>query len=667
MTQLRILLEYFNEVPWFKRQRQSYEFLSKIVSHCESLDASSNEYYLTVINDLIRLYDSIVTGLNTGRFEYSSSVFSARSASRLPKIYNGLLSCIFDKKGNLRDDYSATAVQTLLEGLVMIKRIRIEGSSEKARTSAVQKFSDSQRRSRYYDPNVVDAIAVYWGLMEKRIIERNLFRLGSCGSGVTLDMAFPWVPRLQLPWPDSMPNRPAKVFLTQCLDNKVGVNFDRLPFPDSKGFDLIRFYHWKPRRVVRLVTVPKSALTDRPITVTDTFSTILGASFRLSCMAAAETLGLMTMVNVFNQKHSRRLLRRRYRSVYCYDAADGSTCITKVVNRRLLKKAPILADVISACEPHVYYDDLDKDKTESEITTITMGDAFTVADLSFTMLFSAIYGQWCTDTVVPVGTIPTEEEAFESITSAIALGLIAVVGDDLIYSRHAHAKTILTLQSIGIERNEKKSSYPLANFQESCGSWFVWNPQTQSHIEIAPYRLYTDDEDKYVESMSVSEYLRRMYDVSSPNMVAAAIAIAKVHPELSDTIKYESYNSDELGSVIGNRPRKYSFCKRNDRRVSLDDTISFLFGLESRGVSPRRSKRVPRVRYRKRRITEHSCTGPFHHNNGQSSFDSTVTSDSPEVSLTYMDIKRFDNMIHSWSVAHRERCAFVIDQIDSLT
>jgi len=674
MSQLRILLEYFTEVPWFKRQRNSIEFLSRIIDYCERLPPDDNGFYLRVIEDTSKLYDAIVFGLNHGKFIYSSEIFSVRGTSSLPKIFNGLLLSIFDKKGNLRDDYSAQSVQTLLEGLSMIKRMRIEGSEEKARAKAVCKFSESQRRERLFIPEVADALSVYWGILEQRIIDRNLFTLGSCGAGVTLDMAFPWVPRLQLPLLDSMPNRPAKVFLEQCLNNKLGVNYSDLPRSHVDGSYLIRFYHWKPYRQVRLVTVPKSALIDRPITVTDTFSTILGASVRLSCMAAASTLGLMKMVNVFEQRKSQELLKKHYNEVFAFDAEDGSTCVTRKVNKHLLKRAPLLYDATLAAEPHSFKDDLDKSvsldipgpdgQTGREITTLTMGDAFTVAELSFTMLFSAIYGQWCQDTDVIVGTIPSVDEAFDSIKNAIELGLIAVVGDDLIYSRHAHNKTIAVLQAIGIQRNERKSSYPLANHQESCGAWFVRDPKG-GIVQIAPYRLYTDDPDVTIEQMSVSEYLRRLHDVGSPNCVAAGIAIARVFPKFAQLIKYESYNSDELGSCIGFKIRRHCFRRRNDRRTRVDDTISYLFGFESRGVSPRQTKRPLRIRYRKERITENSGVGPFRDNCRRPSFDPAICDDCTEIPLTYKDALRLDNMVHCWATQFKKKTALVANYIDS--
>jgi hypothetical protein len=572
--------------------------------------------------DLLALYDAIVIGLNTGKFEFSSPHFSRRPQSSLPRFLGGVLSKVFDEDGSLKEDYNVEAVELVLQSLAIFRRVKHPALKAAADEAAIEDFRDSQAPKEPHGTKYLGGLRRFWSVFT-RDFEANA-TLGRPGPGAVLQENHPYLPGHTYLCTFNSEFNPALNEMTSVLSDDMVQFYDyafasETGFPNSREFWLNpaakvmpAFYLPVPNPRLRLVTVDKNVKTSRPITVTHAGNVCLGASYRNTIKRLWRNFGIESVLNVDDQSKSHRTLEKNFSEVSCFDIKGGSNCFTTSLNRDILPD--VFQDFIEFTSGSTV------ELTNGEIINVNtqlMGDAISVGLLTTNLYFVILYALFLEEHHLKTVRsqflsgretypIPTKEQVLELIEKSKSLP-INVVGDDMIFPSFIEPFVRRILRDIGIIVNERKSSSGDSRHKESCGSWFVMNPKTGKPKRIYPFRA-PEKGPKAYGLLSGNLYLRKIENSTFyTEMVLALSAV------FGKEFFSESYTNDQIGSSVGSGFPKRVCTKPEKDCVQIDDTSRYMFNLRGSDedpslFSPRFKRGRPIPRYTLNRYSDKTKT-----------------------------------------------------------
>ena len=400
-------------------------YLKRITGFIDS--AKANDYFANVITDLNRLDDAVVTGLSSKKpFSFESSVFKRKRNSVLPVFYYGPLSSVFDDSGVLRQRIDTVSVQFILESLRLVRRAKSKAFTKLASDKAASKFIAYQKMYRPGNDTVLDDLTTLWQLFEQQSDFLESIKYGHPGNGVTLDMRFPYVPDLCFLEDHSHENPAVALALTKAFKNldPTSRHTDRYFNHCISECPFAGRYSSNGPVTAKLSVVDKKFDEGRAITVTDTASTIRGAILRNSVFNHHRINGSRSMVNVHDQSSSHKVLEKAFWKVACVDLEGGSSCLTVENLDRVLSKTVFVGPLWKASRPSAF-----TWKRETyQLTTLTMGDASSVALLTTTLWLALVLAY------MRYNEIPLTPSGFKLAVRFMRLNdLFRTVGDDLIF------------------------------------------------------------------------------------------------------------------------------------------------------------------------------------------------------------------------------------------
>jgi len=589
MTELQCLLTFLTLLPAYAGQKDDIFRLERLLRTC--LNHGDDDGLVALANRLIALDDHIVSVINGIELSIQPIPgFRTRPQSNLPRFLYGLTSRIFLDTGHLRDDYCDYAIEALLTGLRLIRRCSIKSQASKAEQLGVAEFLNAQRApERDFDLRVADSMAVMWHAL---VGDEPDVVLGFPGNGVTQDMRFPYVPKMSFVNPRKVP-RPIFRYMYDALDNF-------LPSYDLySDCELIKVYDYTPYpdRISKLVCVPKSFKVMRGITITNTASTIIGATLRETIWNQCRKHGIKEAINVHDQKRSHDILRRFFQKTARLDLRGGSTCFTVKQQLHYLSQNHFCLNMFNFSRPfQVQY----KEEEPVEVTTLTMGDASCTALLSVNLMFFILiaiarkYFGLLRGEVFPHAMFKT------SVQFAIEEGIfemMAVVGDDVVIPDDLYEEFIEICRSQGVTINVRKSSRGNSVHGETCGAWVIKTP-SQGQKNIYPFRAVNQSPDLATTlSAAHAHYGRTRFGTFAAE---ALIANAPLTHQL-EYLNTEAYAPNEIGCPLGKNPHPRRVVPGSKRSYKVPDDIAFAFRCTDSEVSVRESRRpvVQRGRIRK--------------------------------------------------------------------
>jgi len=586
MTELEALLTFLLNLPRYVGQQID---VSRLARRLRTILAHDDQESLVALaTNLLRFDDAVVVGLNSGKFQIDSTL-SLYPRSVLPRFLYGLSSRIFESDGTLKGTYDVFAVDALLTALRLVRRCSIKSQSAEAEKAGVTDFISAQTApSRQFDEVIADSMSVLWSeLLDDPTRD---ITLGFPGSGVTSDMRFPYVPRMSFVDPSTVPH-PIRGYMVRAVDRFLPNYFEV-----TSDCDLIQVYPYLPypERICKLVTVPKSFLTDRAITITNTSSVIIGATLRETIWTAARYHGLKEAMNVHDQKRSHGILYRFFNRIACLDLKGGSTCFTVEQQLHYFRKSRFATNMFNFSRPSfVRY----KKEEPVEVRTLTMGDASCTALLTTNLAFFVLlavarkYLGLLRGEVFPAAMWHT---VLQFVREEGILDLFGVVGDDVIIPEEIYDEFVEICLSQGVIINARKSSVSTSNHKETCGAWGVripvdaGIPVAEDFWKIYPFRARTSSKDLVTSMSAVAANFGRVKNSRF------AIELMIANSAFSHQIEYlntEGYHESDIGSPIGTNPfpRTINPCTRKYRTVP--DDIACAFGCADSRIDVRESKR----------------------------------------------------------------------------
>lgn len=607
MTELLLLLAFLRQ--WSNVGTECYlglihdiRLLQRIVDFVDS--ASAYDYFANVITDLNRLDDAIVVGLarKSKPFSYTSEVFSRKPKSVLPKFFYGPLSRIFDDNGFVYARIDTKSVQFCLESLRLVRRAKHKAFTKKAADKAAEKFITYQTTNRPGNKLVLDEMATMWSLFENSSDFYESIKWGSPGNGVTQDMRFPYVPDLCF-----LANEVQSPYaVVNGAYQKAFNDLDPTARHTNRYFNhclsecqFVGFYQKPAEGIASLSIVDKKFDEGRAITVSDTARTITGAIARNSIFNHHRINGSISMVNVFDQQSSHRVLEKHFHTISCVDLEGGSSCLTIENLDYMLSKTTFTGPLWKDSRPAKF-----KWKSQVyDLSTLTMGDATSVALLTTTLWLVMVLGY------MRYHNIPLHSWGFRRAVHEMRTdGRFRTVGDDMIFPDYLYEIISYLLRMIGVTINDRKSSRATSLHKESCGAWFVYDGL--EHLRrIYPFRAAVSiKKDRPSVTQTIEQYVDKNYE--SPFSKALFLAHTTIllpmmgRPEdVPYRVLYESllsYHPSIVGTRFGHEWSHVYRVARGAKTAPVPDIIAYARGLKESLCTPRLSRRPDRLLHRER-------------------------------------------------------------------
>lgn len=587
MTELESLSVFLDSAVWFEPSLvRDRDKIASIKNHCEK--KHDLNFLRSYVLDLLALYDSIVVGLNTGKFQFESPRFSKRPSSSLPRFLGNVLAKVFDSSGNLLEDWCRESVELLLQSLALFKRFKHEALTKAADAASVDAFVATQSRQRPANRYAKNGIRKFWSVFTRDF--ESFATLGQPGPGSTMDERHPYVPKLTyldtFDYEFSLMTTDMVQFYDKAFENHTGFKSSRDWFLSSKPGISPSFYRPEPSPILRGVSVPKNAKVSRFITINYVGNTCLGATYRNTVKSLWKAFGITHVLNVDDQSLSHRNLRLYFPILSLLDIEDGSSCFTNSFNREVL--------------PSVFHDYLDFIDGASvkigdeyvDVNTQLMGDAHSVAILTTHLYFVVLYAMFLTrnhESITRARSIlmstnstcesaeewlpaPNKDQILELIEESKSLP-INIVGDDMLFPSEFEHYVRIVLKGLGVSINERKSSTRDSNHKESCGSWFLRMPDG-SPKRIYPFRC-PEYQPKPQRLRNLTSYLHKVE--GSTFYLDLVHSFAKTYGK---EILRESYTTHQIGCIVGTGlPQEVRELSR-DKLVCLSDDERYNFNFK---------------------------------------------------------------------------------------
>jgi len=624
MTELQALLTFLLGVRHVYSVQADCDRIQNVLNHVYLYkDKPSFERFLV---SLMALDDAIVVGLNTGRFEWKEhGAFSLFPHSCLPKFLRGVLSKVFDDEGNLRNDYTKDDL-AILEGLRLVRRTKFAELGVKSREKAIQTFVNFQRQVRQTNGSVVDDMRQLWAIFAPESRFRGQLQLGFPGPGAMHDVSYPHVPQLCFVDHNTIPDPLVAGIMSDALALQLkSFAFDH-HFPDCPYITIYPFK--RGIRVSTLVTVPKTCLTDRAITITDPDAVIIGATLRVSLFNVVEWWGWRDVLNVHDQSISQRCLNEHFDTISLADVEGGTGCLkidtmtailpeyaTKMFNcsksdyfsveenpavnrpfvipckkaqskelQAIFKKIDLLdlSTQQSYEDPDLPLCDLGDLNGVEKITTLAQGDSSSVALLTITLGLALALGVYYED----FSSYPLNFDTLSTIAQLMRKDKrFHVVGDDMIFPSRFEASIRYVLVGLGVTINERKSSGMTGRYKETCGNYAVRLPDG-THEPIYPNRHPDKQNLSTVRMQATQEFIQRTKNSSFSLELALAVMAGVTHPYLEE---YESYDLSCVGSPFGYLQPTFKYATFSGQPERLADEIAYAFGIDPTRFFPKLS------------------------------------------------------------------------------
>ena len=554
-----------------------------------------------LVRALLLFDDSIIQGLNSRRFSANfQNTFSLYPCSVLPRFLFGLTSRVFCPiTGDLLPNYNTTNIKVILHALRLVRRCSLPGFQKQADILAIKDFVASQESlvppvqkvcSDKETVLIADSISSVWTfLLEK--FDENL-KLGFPGPGTTLDMVFPYSPQSVV-----VDTRSLRGLVREAMVTAVS---KFLPDWDiDEDCNLVRAYPYNSTRVGRIVSVEKSFLIGRGITLGPTAGVSIAATARETVFECLRRLGVLHLCNLHDQKRSHRLLRRRFRSLVLRDLKRGSTCFTVLQQLLYLSGVPTASAMYDASrllyidyeDPYDTVDDNVCITRRVPISTLTMGDASCVAWLTGNLFVCALLSIASVEFGHPLG-VKIDRPMFErTIEFLIDHGddLLAIVGDDVVIDQKYAAVFDYIIESQHVSINHRKSSVADSVFKETCGAFGIRSFDDEIHSAY-PFRAPRLSNDIVGNLSSLWAAYQRCKN--SEFALELLIAHASSFSHLLEYLNNESHVSSFLGSPCGHGQSIRTVRVKPRKTVRVPDKVAYVFGFRDCEASPRESRRV---------------------------------------------------------------------------
>lgn len=614
MTELLLLLAFLEMYIDTCESLDSYEaaasdlqWMRRTVNFIES--AKAHDHFADVITDLNRLDDAVISGLARKHipFTFNSTVFRRMPKSVLPCFYYGPLSRIFDDQGYVKKRVDIKSVQFVLESLRLVRRAKHKAFTKKAADKAAQKFIAYQLADRPGNDAVLEKMSTMWSLFENASDFYDSIKRGTPGNGVTQDMRFPYVPDLcYLDFDRHATPRS----IVSGFNQKAFNSADPYSGSPDHNFDhvlgqcqFVGKYQKPDRRIASLSVVDKKFDEGRAITVTNTACTIEGASLRESIFYHHRLNGSISMVNIYDQSSSQKVVEEHFHSISCVDLEGGSSCLTITNLDRMLSKTTYSKEMWASSRPTGFK----WKNTEYNLSTLTMGDASSVALLTTTLWLVMVLAY-----MIHNG-IPLHSWGYRTAVKAMVKdGRFRTVGDDMIFPDRLYNIVAFLLGGIGVTINQKKTSRAKSLFKESCGCHVV-SDNNRGVGRIYPNRAAVSKTKDYP---SVTQVIEQFVDKTQESPFARELFLAHTKvllpimgdPEEPPRIHYEgllSFHPSIVGTRFGTEWSHIYRTVRGNLQHQVDDAIAYSCGFEDSLCTPRWTRRPDVTRFRVRRKSSH--------------------------------------------------------------
>jgi len=363
----------------------------------------------------------------------------------------------------------------------------------------------------------------------------------------------------------------------------------------------------RDKRIAKLAVVPKKFNEGRAITTTLTAETGVAASLRETIFQHARAIGVESMVDIFDQSSSGKVLREHFDTISCVDLAGGSSCLTVKNLDFILFKTKYVLPFWRSSRPVAF----SYNGKVHELNTLTMGDASSVGLLTLTLFLCQVLAYMRYHNLVVC------MDNFRIAIKAMRRdGRFRTVGDDLIFPDYLRPLMDEILAGLGVSINTRKSSSALSAHKESCGRWFIEEHRRLDKIglclnktwirEIYPFRAAVPED---LSPDSVKQVIEQF--IEKVDKSPYAYCLFKAHCEVllppSERNKYEkqlSYHPSIVGTRFGTVWSHEYRSVRASQPCIIDDSLAYIRNLAESSVNPRR-ERIPviaRLRIRKKPV-----------------------------------------------------------------